>query len=112
MEAQEQTTTSGAPFEIEFDNSTDRDSTVIRLTGQTRSDLLHILTGAFSSQGLSITSAVIRSSRQGVVQDIFKVTTADGDKVRLLLCRPLAQQLSQRRNANAPLLLADQRGPV
>lgn len=82
VEAQEQTTTSGAPFEIEFDNSTDRDSTVIRLTGQTRSDLLHILTGAFSSQGLSITSAVIRSSRQGVVQDIFKVTTADGDKIK------------------------------
>lgn len=81
VEAQEQTKSQGPALEVEFDNATDRDSTIIRLTGQTRADLLHTLTGAFSALELSVTSAVIRSSRQGVVQDIFKVTDADGQKV-------------------------------
>ena len=82
VEAQGQKT-SPPSLEVEFDNSSDQDSTVIRLTGQTRADLLHTLTGTFSALELSITSAVIRSSRQGQVQDIFKVTDADGRKVNL-----------------------------
>ena len=89
-EAREQTNSSSPALDVEIDNLTDPGRTVIRLSGETRADLLHTLTGAFSALELIVNSASIRSSLKGQVHDIFKVTDPDGNKARSLNCESTA----------------------
>jgi len=69
-----------ASLVVDFDNDSDPECTVITIEGQDQSDLLMSLTGAFVSCDVLVNSASI-SSDDGVVRDVFRVTTMDGRKV-------------------------------
>lgn len=66
---------------VEFDNDEDPDATVIRVSGQDKSDLLMALTGAFNSLDLRVCSASISSTDDGAVMDVFHVTDMQDKKV-------------------------------
>lgn len=66
---------------MEFDNEEDPEATVIRVSGQDKSDLLMALTGAFNSLDLRVCSASISSMDNGAVMDVFHVTDSHDEKV-------------------------------
>lgn len=73
--------TDGSDYlQVEFDNTTDADCTVITVEGKDQSHLLMSLTGAFTTTGVVIVSASIQSD-DGRVLDVFRATTADGKKI-------------------------------
>lgn len=67
---------------VEFDNEEDPDATVIRVTGQDKTDLLMALTGGFNSLDLRVNSASISSNNdEGRVMDVFHITTASDQQI-------------------------------
>lgn len=66
---------------IEFYGDEDPDSTVIRVTGQDKSDLLMALTGGFNTLDLKVNSASISCNDAGQVMDVFHVTDASDKKI-------------------------------
>lgn len=70
------------PLQLDFDNESDPDETVITIEGKDQSELLQSLTGAFNELNLVVSSASI-SSDDGKVLDVFRVhQKSDGKKVR------------------------------
>lgn len=77
---------------IEFDNESDPECTVITVEGKDQSDLLMSLTGAFNSTGIAVVTASIKTD-DGKVFDIFRVTTAEGDKLPKERWEEIKQQI-------------------
>ena len=86
--AEEEAASLGYNLDIEFDNDTDPNATVITVSGKDHTDLLSQMTGAFNSLDMVVISATISTDSNGHVLDVFRVTEEDA-KVRLLLsfCR-------------------------
>ncbi len=74
-------------IQISFDNESDAECTVITVEGKDQSHLLMSLSGAFTSAGLNVVSAIIASD-DGKVLDVFRVRQMDGNKVRRLWLAP------------------------
>lgn len=68
-------------FTVGFDNSSNPEATVIRVVGEDQPGLLMQLTGIFSLLDLAVVSANIQTLEGGYVEDVFLVTTSDGNKV-------------------------------
>ena len=71
----------GFRFNIDFDNQSDPDATVITISGPDRSDLLMELTGAFRSLDLLVAAANIRRTEDGQVLDVFRITDSKEAKI-------------------------------
>lgn len=69
------------PLEIEFDNTAERDCTVITVEGRGQGDaLLAALSSGLQQFGVNVSSAA-QQSEDGKVLNVFKVTQSDGSKV-------------------------------
>ena len=69
-------------FQVEFDNDSDPDATIITISGRDKADLLMALTGSFHALELRVVSANILSRNDGRVLDNFRVTDLDDAKAR------------------------------
>lgn len=71
-----------ASLRVKFDSASDDDCTVCTVTGQDEDScpLLVSLTAVFTTSGLRVMTASI-SSEEGQINDVFRLQTADGDKV-------------------------------
>ncbi len=67
--------------QVEFDNDSDPDATIITISGRDKADLLMALTGSFHALELRVVSANILSRDDGRVLDNFRVTDLDDAKV-------------------------------
>ena len=68
-----------------FNNDSDDEATTITISGQAGRNLLMQLTGAFNCLDLKVVSASIQTSEDGTVDDVFKVTNVEDQKVRQAL---------------------------
>uniref|UniRef100_A0A383VU35 Alpha-amylase n=1 Tax=Tetradesmus obliquus TaxID=3088 RepID=A0A383VU35_TETOB len=69
------------PLEIEIDNEAEREFTLIRVEGRGQGDaLLAALSSGLQQFGVNVNSAA-QQSEDGMVLNVFKVTTTDGKKV-------------------------------
>ena len=70
------------PCQVEFDNDSDPDATIITISGRDKADLLMALTGSFNALELRVVSANILSRDDGRVLDNFRVTDMHDAKAR------------------------------
>ena len=70
-------------MQVDFDNDSDPDATIITISGRDKADLLMALTGSFHALELRVVSANILSRDDGRVLDNFRVTDLDDAKVKL-----------------------------
>eukprot|EP00201_Polytomella_parva_P006777 CAMPEP_0175085634 /NCGR_PEP_ID=MMETSP0052_2-20121109/28778_1 /TAXON_ID=51329 ORGANISM="Polytomella parva, Strain SAG 63-3" /NCGR_SAMPLE_ID=MMETSP0052_2 /ASSEMBLY_ACC=CAM_ASM_000194 /LENGTH=746 /DNA_ID=CAMNT_0016357679 /DNA_START=151 /DNA_END=2387 /DNA_ORIENTATION=- len=70
----------GVSVNVVFDNTTDRECTVVTIEGKNSINLLVAITGAFLSFGLIVVSASIQSNDENIV-NTFRVKTTDGHKI-------------------------------
>lgn len=75
---------SSIPLNIVFDNDGDPDVTLVNISGPDQTDLLMQLTGAFNSLQLIVVAASISTTPAGRVQDNFKITDQQHQKVQAL----------------------------
>lgn len=71
---------SDSDLDIQVDNSSDADHTVIKLRGKDKPGLLQAVTACFRDLNIDVTKAVIES-RGGVVNDTFYVAKFGGGKL-------------------------------
>ena len=76
----EQQDTGTEQLQVQFDNSSDTEATVINLSGHDRPDLLHVITGAIGELSLNIVSAATRTLPNEEAVIVLKVTSK-GKKV-------------------------------
>ncbi|MEW5319272.1 MAG: hypothetical protein WDW38_010435 [Sanguina aurantia] len=71
-----------ASLRVKFDSASDDECTVCTVTGQDQdsSPLLVSLTAVFTTSGLKVMTASI-SREEGLIHDVFRLQTLDGDKV-------------------------------
>ena len=72
---------SSYPLQVDFDNDSDPDVTLISVSGPDQRDLLMQLTGAFNNMQLVVVAATIITTRDGRVRDVFKITDQQHKKV-------------------------------
>ncbi|GAB4823092.1 hypothetical protein N2152v2_010138 [Parachlorella kessleri] len=78
---------------VSFDNDEDPQCTVITLNGRNETALLTQVTSVLSACSLSVASAMINSSVDGCICDVFRVTSPDGNQIPESDWEPIKQQL-------------------
>jgi len=66
---------------IDFDNSVDETATVISIEGETKSNLLLSVAGAFSTMNIQVLDAMVKTTEDGTVMDVFRVTKEGGGQI-------------------------------
>lgn len=72
---------SDSGINIEFDNESDGTATVVTIEGKDQSGLLVSVTGAFSALDLTVLDAMIKTTDDGTVLDVFRVTSKSGTQL-------------------------------